>query len=145
MKSYMENAGTVKRSWYIIDATGKSLGRVAAEAASILRGKNKPTFTPHADCGDHVIIVNCDAAVLTGNKLNQKMYRHHSGWVGGLKETSAKDMMAKHSDRAMYMAVKGMLPKTTLGAKALTRLRVYKGAEHQNAAQMPQAWTGEIK
>ena len=145
MKSYMENAGTVKRSWYIIDAKGKSLGRVAAEAASILRGKNKPTFTPHADCGDHVIIVNCDAAVLTGNKLNQKMYRHHTGWVGGLKEVSAKDMMAKHSDRAMYMAVKGMLPKTTLGAKALTRLRVYKGAEHDNAAQMPQAWTGEIK
>jgi large subunit ribosomal protein L13 len=145
MKSYMENAGTVERKWYVIDASGKSVGRVAAAAASILRGKNKPTFTPHADCGDHVIIVNCDKAVFTGNKLNQKMYRHHTGWVGGLKETSAKDMMAKNADRAMYIAVKGMLPKTTLGAKALTRLRVYKGAEHNNAAQQPQAWAGEIK
>ncbi len=145
MKSYMENAGTVKRNWYIIDAAGKSVGRVAQEAASILRGKNKPTFTPHADCGDHVIILNCDAAVFTGNKLNQKMYRHHTGWVGGLKEVSAKDMMAKHSDDVMYKAVKGMLPKTTLGAKALTRLRVYKGAEHNNQAQMPVAWPGEIK
>ncbi len=145
MKSYMENAGTVKRSWHIIDASGKSVGRVAQEAASILRGKHKVTFTPHCDCGDHVIIVNCDAAVFTGDKLNQKFYRHHTGWVGGLKEVSAKDMMAKHSDKAMYMAVKGMLPKNSLGAKALTRLRVYKGAEHKNAAQMPQAWTGEIK
>lgn len=145
MKSYMENAGTVERQWYVIDAAGKSVGRVAAAAASILRGKNKPTFTPNADCGDHVIIVNCDKAVFTGKKLSQKMYRRHSGWVGGLKEVSARDMMARSSDRAMYIAVKGMLPKTTLGAKALTRLRVYKGAEHNNAAQMPQAWAGEIK
>lgn len=145
MKSYMENAGTVERQWYVIDAAGKSVGRVAAAAASILRGKNKPTFTPNADCGDHVIIVNCDKAVFTGKKLSQKMYRRHTGWVGGLKEVSARDMMAHSSDRAMYMAVKGMLPKTTLGAKALTRLRVYKGAEHNNAAQMPQAWAGEIK
>lgn len=145
MKSYMENAGTVERKWYIIDASGKSVGRVAAAAASILRGKNKPTFTPHADCGDHVIIVNCDKAVFTGDKLNQKMYRHHTGWVGGLKEKSAKEMMEKSADRAMYIAVKGMLPKTTLGAKALTRLRVYKGAEHNNAAQQPEVWAGEIK
>lgn len=145
MKSYMENAGTVERKWYVIDAAGKSVGRVAAAAASILNGKHKPTFTPHADCGDHVIIVNCDKAVFTGNKLNEKMYRHHTGWVGGLKETSAGKMMEKSSDRVMYLAVKGMLPKTTLGAKALTRLRVYKGAEHSNAAQKPEAWAGEIK
>ncbi len=145
MKSYMENAGTVERKWYIIDASGKSVGRVAAAAASILRGKNKPTFTPHADCGDHVIIVNCDKAVFTGNKLNEKMYRHHTGWVGGLKEKSAKEMMEKSADKVMYIAVKGMLPKTSLGAKALTRLRVYKGAEHNNAAQQPEVWAGEIK
>ncbi len=145
MKSYMENAQTVDRKWYIIDASGKSVGRVAAAAASILRGKNKPTFTPHADCGDHVIVINCDKAVFTGNKLSEKMYYRHTGWVGGLKAVSAKEMMEKNSDRAMYMAVKGMLPKGSLGAKALTRLRVYKGAEHSHAAQMPVAWSGEIK
>ena len=145
MKSTMEKAGQVQRKWYIIDAAGKSVGRVAAAAASILRGKNKPTYTPHVDCGDHVIILNCDKAVFTGNKLNQKFYYRHSGWVGGLKSVSAKDMMEKRSDRAMYMAVKGMLPDTTIGRAALTRLRVYKGAEHQQEAQKPEPWTQELK
>ena len=145
MKSTMEKAGQVQRKWYIIDAAGKSVGRVASAAASILRGKNKPTYTPHVDCGDHVIILNCDKAVFTGDKLNQKVYYRHSGWVGGLKAVSAKDMMEKRSDRAMYMAVKGMLPDTTIGRSALTRLRVYKGAEHQQQAQQPEVWTQEIK
>ena len=137
MKSYMENAGTVKRSWYIIDATGKSLGRVAAEAASILRGKNKPTFTPHADCGDHVIIVNCDAAVLTGNKLNQKMYRHHTGYAGGLKETSYRRLMATKPEFALKEAVRGMLPKGPLGYAMLKKLHVYAGPNHEHQAQKP--------
>ncbi len=145
MKSTMEKAGQVQRKWYIIDAEGKSVGRVAAAAASILRGKTKPTYTPNVDCGDHVIILNCDKAVFTGNKLNEKMYHRHSGWVGGLKTVSAKDMMEKRSDRAMYLAVKGMLPDTTIGRSALTRLRVYKGAEHSQEAQKPEAWTQEIK
>ncbi len=145
MKSTMEKAGQVQRKWYIIDAADKSVGRVAAAAASILRGKTKPTYTPHVDCGDHVIILNCDKAVFTGNKLNQKTYYRHSGWVGGLKSVRAKEMMEKRSDRAMYMAVKGMLPDTTIGRSALTRLRVYKGAEHRHEAQKPEAWTQEIK
>ncbi len=145
MKSTMEKAGQVQRKWYVIDAAGKSVGRVAAAAASILRGKTKPTFTPHVDCGDYVIILNCDKAVFTGNKLNEKMYYRHSGWVGGLKSVSAKEMMAKRSDRAMYMAVKGMLPDTTIGRSALTRLKVYKGEEHRQQAQKPEAWTQEIK
>lgn len=145
MKSTMEKAGQVQRKWYIIDAAGKSVGRVAAAAASILRGKNKPTYTPHVDCGDHVIILNCDKAVFTGNKLNQKTYYRHSGWVGGLKSVSAKEMMEKRSDKAMYMAVKGMLPDTTIGRSALTRLRVYKGGEHQQQAQQPEVWAQEIK
>lgn len=145
MKSTMEKAGQVQRKWYIIDAADKSVGRVAAAAASILRGKTKPTYTPHVDCGDHVIILNCDKAVFTGNKLNQKFYYRHSGWVGGLKAVSAKEMMEKRSDRAMYMAVKGMLPDTTIGRSALTRLRVYKGAEHKHEAQKPEPWTQELK
>ncbi len=145
MKSYMEKAGQVQRKWYIIDAAGKSVGRVAAAAASILRGKEKPTYTPHVDCGDHVIILNCDQAVFTGNKLNDKIYYHHTGWIGNLKSISAKKMMETRSDRAMYLAVKGMLPATTLGRSALTRLRTYKGAEHENQAQKPEVWTRDIK
>lgn len=145
MKSTMEKAGQVQRKWYIIDAAGKSVGRVAAAAASILRGKTKPSYTPHVDCGDHVIVLNCDKAVFTGNKLSQKTYYRHSGWVGGLKAVGAKEMMEKRSDRVMYMAVKGMLPDTTIGRAALTRLRVYKGAEHDNAAQKPEVWPQEIK
>ena len=145
MKTTMEKAGQVQRKWYVIDASGKSVGRVAAQAASILRGKEKATYTPHVDCGDHVIILNCDQAVFTGNKLNQKNYYRHSGWIGGLKTVSAKTMMEQRSDRAMYLAVKGMLPATTIGRSALTRLRVYKGSEHNHQAQKPENWTRDIK
>ncbi len=145
MKSYMEKTGEVSRKWYILDATGKSVGRVASLAASILRGKTKPTFTPNVDCGDNVIILNCDKAVFTGNKLNDKMYRRHSGWIGGLKEVSARDMMKTRSDEVMYKAVKGMIPDTTIGRSALTRLRVYKGAEHNQQAQKPENWAGNIQ
>ncbi|NCC08634.1 MAG: 50S ribosomal protein L13 [Clostridia bacterium] len=141
MSTTLAKPAEVERKWYIIDAAGKPLGRTAAVAANLLRGKNKVTFTPNVDCGDHVIILNCDKAVLTGNKLEKKVYYHHSGWIGGMKAVKAGTMMAEHSDRAMTLAVKGMLPGNTLGAKALTRLRVYKGAEHENAAQKPEEYT----
>ena len=133
-------AEMVDRKWYVIDAAGKPLGRVAAQAAVLLRGKNKTTFTPNVDCGDHVIVINCDEAVLTGKKLEKKYHRTHSGWIGGLKETKARDMMAARSDYAVELAVKGMLPKNTLGKNALTRLHLYKGAEHPHAAQKPEVW-----
>ena len=145
MKTYMEKAGQVQRKWYIIDASDKSVGRVAAAAASILRGKEKATYTPHVDCGDHVIILNCDKAVFTGNKLDQKNYYRHTGWIGGLKTVSARTMMEQRADKAMYLAVKGMLPNTTIGRSALTRLRVYKGSEHNHQAQMPEVWARDIK
>ena len=128
------------RKWYVIDAAGKPLGRIAAKAAVILRGKNKTTFTPNVDCGDHVIIINCDEAVLTGKKLEKKFHRTHSGWIGGLKETKYKTLMAERPEFAMELAVKGMLPKNTLGKNALTRLHLYKGAEHPHAAQKPEVW-----
>lgn len=140
MSTYMAKAETMDRKWYILDAAGKPLGRVAAQAAALLRGKHLPTFTPHADCGDHVIVINCAKAVLTGNKINQKYYRYHTGYVGGLKEVSYKDMMAKNPEKAMMLAVKGMLPHNTVGASALTRLRVYKDAEHAQQAQKPVMW-----
>ncbi len=139
MKSFLAKPHEVKRNWYLLDAADKPLGRVAAKAAMLLRGKHKVTFTPSVDCGDFVVIVNCDKAVLTGNKLTQKYYRHHSGWVGGLKEVQYKTLMATRSDKAMYLAVKGMLPSNTIGSKSLTRLRVYKTGEHVNAAQKPEA------
>ena len=145
MSSYMAKPGDRERKWYIIDAAGKPLGRVAASAASILRGKHLPTFTPHVDCGDHVIILNSDKAVLTGKKLQNKVRYRHSGWIGGLREIKYDKLMAEKSDEAMMLAVKGMLPHNTLGASCLKRLRVYKGSEHKNAAQKPEAWTGEIK
>ena len=145
MRTYMAKATELNRKWYIIDAEGKPLGRVAAQAAAILRGKHLPTFTPHADCGDHVIVVNAAKAILTGNKSAQKVYYRHTGWIGGLKETSYKEMMEKVPTRAMTMAIKGMLPATTLGANALKRLRVYAGSEHENQAQKPELWTREIK
>ena len=145
MSTFMIKPADVERKWYIIDATDKPLGRVASAAASILRGKNKPTFTPHVDCGDFVIILNADKAVLTGKKLDQKYYRYHTGYVGGLKEISYKSLMAEKPEKAMMLAVKGMLPKNTVGAKSLTRLRVYAGAEHENQAQNPVAWDKEIK
>lgn len=145
MKSYMEKNGATPRKWYIIDAAGKSVGRVAVAVASILRGKVKPTYTPQADCGDHVIVINCEKAVFTGNKLNAKTYRRHSGWIGGLKEVSARELMAKRADEVMYRAVKGMLPDTVLGRSALTRLRAYVGSQHEHQAQKPENWLGEIK
>ena len=137
MSTYMANPQNVERKWYVIDATGKPLGRVAAAAASILNGKNKPTYTPHVDCGDFVIIVNCEKAVLTGNKLNQKYYRHHSGYIGGLKETKYSTLMATKPELAMEAAIKGMLPHNSIGDKAFTRLKVYAGAEHKQEAQQP--------
>ena len=138
MKTTMEKAGQVQRKWYIIDATGKSVGRVAAQAASILRGKEKVTYTPHVDCGDHVIVINCDKAVLTGKKLENKVYYRHTGWIGGLKEVKAGTMMNETPEKVMELAVKGMVPDNTIGREALTRLRVYAGAEHPHAAQQPE-------
>ncbi len=143
MSTFMPKASDIKRTWYILDAAGKPLGRTAERAAYILRGKHKPIFTPNVDCGDSVIILNAEKAVLTGNKATQKFYRHHSGWVGGLKETSYKDMMKYKPVLAMTLAVKGMLPGNTLGANCLKRLRVYRGAEHTQQAQQPVAWTQE--
>jgi large subunit ribosomal protein L13 len=134
----MAKPAEVERKWYIIDAAGKPLGRVASAAASILRGKIKPTFTPHVDCGDFVIIINTDKAVLTGKKLENKFYRYHTGYIGGLKEISYKKMMEEKSDLAVYEAVKGMLPKNSLGRTMLKKLKVYKGAEHNHAAQKPE-------
>ncbi len=132
---------TLERKWYVIDAAGKPLGRTAVVAANILRGKHKADFTPNIDYGDFATIINTDKAVFTGKKLDQKKYYRVSGWIGGLKETKARDMMANRSDFAMEVAVKGMLPKNTLGKHALTRLHLYKGAEHPHAAQKPEAWT----
>ena len=129
------------RKWYVIDAAGKPLGRLASEVAVILIGKNKPIYTPNVDCGDYVIIINTDKAILTGNKLDQKTYYRVSGWIGGLKETKARVMMDNRSDYAMELAVKGMLPKNTLGRHCLGRLHLCKGAEHNHAAQKPEAWT----
>jgi large subunit ribosomal protein L13 len=137
MSTYMPKAADINRTWYVLDAEGQSLGRVAAKAAHILRGKHKPTFAPHADCGDHVIIINSDKAVLTGKKLEDKYYRWHTGWIGGLKEIKYSKLMAEESDRAMTIAVTGMLPHNSLGRACAKRLRVYKGAKHNNAAQKP--------
>ena len=138
--TYSAKKNEIESKWYIIDAANKPLGRVATEAAKLLRGKHKPTFTPNIDVGDHVIILNCNQVILTGNKLNQKMYRHHSGYIGGMKEISAKDMLEKNPEKAMMLAVKGMLPHTKLGAAQLKKLRVYAGSEHENVAQKPEAW-----
>ena len=138
MKTYMAHAETVERKWYVVDATGMPLGRLASRVASVLRGKNKPTFTPNVDCGDFVIIINTDKAVLTGKKLENKFYRYHTGYIGGLKEIPYKKLMAEKSDLAVYEAVKGMLPKNSLGRQMLKKLRVYKGAEHNHAAQKPE-------
>ena len=134
----MANAQTVERKWYVVDATGIPMGRLASKVAAILRGKNKPTFTPNVDCGDFVIILNSDKVVLTGKKLTDKFYRYHTGYIGGLKEISYKKMLEEKSDLAVYEAVKGMLPKNSLGRDMIKKLRVYKGAEHAHAAQKPE-------
>lgn len=140
MSTFMANKGNIVRTWYVLDAANKPLGKTAAAAATLLRGKHKPEFTPHADCGDFVIIINAEKAVLTGKKLDQKYYRSHSGWVGGLKEVQYRTLMRERPELAMKLAIKGMLPHNTIGKDSLGRLRVYKGAEHEHAAQKPQPW-----
>lgn len=141
--TYSAKSSDIQRKWYIIDASGKPLGRVAAEAAKLLRGKHKPTFTPNVDTGDHVIVLNCKDVILTGKKLDQKIYRHHTGYIGNMKEISAKDMLQNKPERAMMLAIKGMLPKNRLGRQMIGKLRVYAGNEHENQAQKPVVW--EVK
>ena len=138
MSTFMAKNETIERRWFVIDAAGKPLGRTAVKAAEILRGKHRPEFTPHADCGEYVIIINAAKAVLTGKKLEQKYYHHHSGYIGGLKSTQYKTLMATRPEMAMELAVKGMLPHNTLGAKAFTRLKVYADANHNQQAQKPE-------
>lgn len=138
MKTFMAQPGKADMKWYVVDATDMPLGRLASQVASVLRGKNKPTYTPNVDTGDYVIVINTDKVVLTGKKLEKKMYTYHTGYIGGLKQTPYKDMMAKKSDLVVYEAVKGMLPKNSLGKKMLTKLRVYKGDKHEQAAQKPE-------
>ena len=138
MSTFLAKPAEVERSWYVIDAAGKPLGRVATQAAVLLRGKHKPTFTPNVDCGDHVIIINCKDAVLTGKKLTQKKWQRHTGYIGHLKETRYDTLMATRPTKAMELAVKGMLPKNTLGRNALLRLRLFEGAEHNHQAQKPE-------
>ncbi len=140
MSTFMAKKGEVERKWYVIDAAGKPLGKVAVEAATLLRGKHKVTFTPHVDCGDHVVIINCKDAVLTGNKLTQKKWQRHTGYVGHLKETDYKTLMATRPEKAMELAVKGMIPSNSLGRAQMLRLRLFAGAEHNHQAQQPEAW-----
>ena len=142
MKTIMANSATVEKKWYIIDAEGKVLGRVAAEAATLLRGKHKATFTPNVDCGDNVIILNSDKLVLTGKKEEQKYFKRYSGFTNGLKEIQYKKMMAEQSDVALMRAIKGMLPKNSLGRTMAKHVKIYKGAEHNNQAQKPEVWNG---
>jgi len=147
MSTFMANEKTVTRKWYILDAANKPLGATAAQAAVLLRGKHKTDYTPHVDCGDFVIIINAAKAVLTGNKLNQKYYRTHSGYVGGLKEVQYRILMEEKPELAMELAIKGMIPRNVLGRKALGRLKVFAGAEHTHSAQKPVAFTSyeEVK
>lgn len=140
MSTFMANPQTVNRKWYIIDAAGKPLGRVCADAATLLRGKHKTDFTTHVDCGDFVIILNAEKVVLTGNKLENKYYRYHTGYVGGLKEVKYRTLMQKKPEKVFELAVKGMLPKNSIGRAALKRLRVYRGEEHEHGAQKPEIW-----
>ena len=138
MKSFMASPSTIERKWYVVDATGHTLGRLASEIASILRGKNKPTYTPHIDTGDYVIVVNADKIQVTGKKLDQKVYYNHSDYVGGMKETTLREKMAKKPEDVIYLAVKGMLPKGPLGRQMITKLHVYAGPEHKHEAQKPE-------
>ena len=138
--TYSAKKSEIERKWYIIDAAEKPLGRVATEAAKLLRGKHKPTFSPNIDTGDHVIIINAKDVILTGNKINQKVYRHHSGYIGGMKEVPAKVMLEKNPEKALTLAVKGMLPHNSLGRQSLKKLRVYAGSEHENQAQKQEVW-----
>ena len=140
MSTFMANKANIERKWYILDAAGKPLGKTAVRAADLLRGKNKTTFTPHADCGDNVIIINAGKAVLTGKKGEQKIYRTHSGWVGGLKETKYKDMMEKKPELAMRVAVRGMMPRNVVTKDSLKRLHIYAGDTHEHQAQKPELY-----
>ena len=141
MKSYMASPATIERKWYVVDATGYTLGRLASEVAKVLRGKNKAIFTPHIDTGDYVIVVNADKIKVTGKKLDQKIYYHHSDYVGGMKETTLREMLAKKPEKVVELAVKGMLPKGPLGREMFTKLHVYAGAEHDHQAQKPETLT----
>ena len=141
MKSYMASPATIERKWYVVDATGYTLGRLSSEIAKVLRGKNKPTFTPHIDTGDYVIVVNAEKVKVTGKKLDQKIYYNHSEYVGGMKETTLKEMMAKKPERVIELAVKDMLPKGPLGREMITKLHVYAGPDHNHAAQKPEVLT----
>ncbi len=141
MKTAIVNPATIERKWYVVDATNMTLGRLASEVAKVLRGKNKPIFTPFLDMGDYVIIVNADKVKVTGRKLDQKIYYHHSGYVGGLKQTTLREMMARKPERVVELAVKGMLPKGPLGRQVYTKLYVYAGPEHKQAAQKPEVLT----
>lgn len=138
--TYSLKKDEIQRKWYIIDAEGKPLGRVATEAAKLLRGKHKPTYTPNMDAGDHVIIINCSKVILTGHKLDQKVYRHHSGYIGGMKEIVARDLLATNPEKAMMHAVKGMLPHNSLGRQMVKKLRLYASDVHENEAQKPEKW-----
>ena len=141
MKSFMASPATIERKWYVVDATDMTLGRLASEVAKVLRGKNKPTFTPHIDTGDYVIVVNAEKIKVTGKKLDQKVYYHHSEYVGGMKETTLREMLAKKPEKVIELAVKGMLPKGPLGREMYTKLFVYAGPEHKHQAQKPEALT----
>ena len=141
MKTYMANPDKIERKWYVVDAEGQTLGRLAAEVAKVLRGKNKPEFTPHIDTGDNVIVINAEKIKVTGKKLDQKVYYHHSDYVGGMKETTLREMMAKKPDQVIELAVKGMLPKGPLGRTMIKKLHVYAGAEHAHQAQKPEVLT----
>ena len=140
MSTYMAKPAEIERKWYIIDAAGKPLGRVAVQAADLLRGKLKTTYTPHVDCGDHVIVINCDKVVLTGNKLQQKYYYRHTGYVGHMKATRYDTLKATKPEKAVELAIYGMIPNNTIGRAAMTRLRLYKGADHKHEAQKPEIW-----
>ena len=139
--TYSVKASEIERKWYVIDADGKVLGRLATEVAKLLKGKHKPTYSTHMDVGDHVIVINADKVILTGNKLEEKVYRRHTGYIGNMKEETAKEVMAKDSTKAVMLAVKGMLPKNSLGRQMLTKLRVYAGPEHEQTAQKPEVYT----
>ena len=143
MSTFMANKGNIVRKWYVLDAAGKPLGKTAVAAATILRGKHKPEYTPHADCGDFVIVINAEKAVLTGKKLEQKYYRTHSGWVGGLKETKYRLLMQQKPELAVRLAVRGMMPRNIVTKDSLTRLKIYRGDSHPHAAQKPETWTVE--
>ena len=140
MSTFMANKGNIVRKWYVLDAAGKPLGKTAAAAANLLRGKLKPEYTPNADCGDFVIIINCDQAVLTGKKMEKKFHRTHSGWIGGLKEVQYSTLMRERPELAMKLAVRGMMPRNVISKDSMSRLKIYRGGEHEHAAQKPELW-----